>query len=106
MTRRRLASIALCAAALVLGTATMPAGARAATYAQTVAATPGLAAYWRLGEAPGAATAADALNAWPGTYAATTLGAGGALSADADTAAAFTGAARSAPATAPRSPAR
>jgi large repetitive protein len=92
MTRRRLASIALCAAAFLLGTAATPAGARAATYAQTVGATPGLAAYWRLGEAPGATTAAEAVNAWPGTYAAPTLGATGALSGDADTAARFTGA--------------
>jgi large repetitive protein len=92
MTRRRLASIALCATAFLLGTAATPAGAQAATYAQTVGATPGVAAYWRLGEAPGATTAADAANAWPGTYAAATPGAPGALSGDADTAARFTGA--------------
>src|SRR4051794_14351034 len=66
--------------------------AEVATYAQTVAAAPGLAAYWRLGEAPGAATAADAAQAWPGTYAAATLGAPGALSGDADTAARLAGA--------------
>jgi Concanavalin A-like lectin/glucanases superfamily len=92
MTRRRLASIALFALAFLLGTAATPAGAQAATYAQTVGATPGLAAYWRLGEAPGATTAADAVGAWPGTYAAATLGATGALSGDGDSAARFTGA--------------
>jgi len=89
VTRRRLVPLALAVAALVAAAA--PAGANAAGYAETVAATPGLSDYWRLGEAAGATTAADTANAWPGTYAATTLGAIGALSADADTAARFAG---------------
>jgi hypothetical protein len=89
MTRRRLLPLALAVVALVLAAA--PAGAHAAGYAETVAATPGLSDYWRLGEAAGTATAADTANAWPGTYSATTLGAGGALSGDADTAARFAG---------------
>jgi hypothetical protein len=91
MIRRRLAPIALCALAFLLGTAVTPAGARAATYADTVTATPGVAAYWRLGEATGATTAADAIGAWPGTYGAATLGASGALSGDDDTAVRFAG---------------
>ena len=90
MTRRRLLPLALAVAALV--TAAAPAGAHAAGYADTVAATPGLSDYWRLGEAAGAPTAADTANAWPGIFAATTLGADGALSGDADTAARFAGA--------------
>jgi large repetitive protein len=90
VTRRRLPPLALAVAALVPAAA--PAGAHAAGYAETVAATPGLSDYWRLGEPAGATTAADTANAWPGTYAATTLGADGALSADADTAARFAGA--------------
>ncbi|HET7457404.1 MAG TPA: LamG domain-containing protein [Gemmatimonadaceae bacterium] len=85
---RRLLPLALALVAVLLAA---PAGAHAATYAQTVAATPGLSDHWRLGEAAGATTAADATGAWPGTYAATTLGADGALSADADTAARFAG---------------
>jgi hypothetical protein len=90
VTRRRLLALALAVAALVLAAA--PAGAHAAGYAETVAATPGLSDYWRLGEPAGATTAADTANAWPGTYSATTLGADGALSGDADTAPRFAGA--------------
>jgi hypothetical protein len=85
---RRLLPLALALVALLVAA---PAGANAATYADTVAATPGLTDYWRLGETAGATTAADAKNAWPGTYTAATLGADGALSGDADTAARFTG---------------
>jgi large repetitive protein len=89
VSRRRLALALGAAAALLLGAA--PARADAATYAQTVAGTPGLSAYWRLGEASGATTAADTTNARPGTYVATTLGTEGALSGDADTAARLAG---------------
>jgi hypothetical protein len=85
---RRLLTLALGLAALILAA---PAAAHAATYAETVAATPGLSDYWRLGETAGANTAADTTSAWPGAYAAPTLGAQGALSGDADTAARFTG---------------
>jgi hypothetical protein len=91
MTRRLLLPVALGALACLLGMAAAPAGAHAATYAETVSATPGLAAYWRLGEPAGATAAAEARSTWPGTYAATTLGADGALSGDADTAARFAG---------------
>jgi hypothetical protein len=92
MTRRRLVPHAIGVVACLLGLAAAPAGAHAASYGQTVAGTPGLSAYWRLGEAAGATTAADAANAWPGTYVAPALGALGALSGDADTAARFSGA--------------
>ena len=91
MTRRRLVPLAIGVFACLLGMAAAPAGAHAATYAQTVSATPGLAAYWRLGEPAGTTAAGDGTTAWPGTYAATTLGAQGALSGDADTAARFAG---------------
>ncbi|MEA2381576.1 MAG: large repetitive protein [Solirubrobacteraceae bacterium] len=91
MTRRLLLPVALGVLACLLGMAAAPAGAHAATYAETVSATPGLAGYWRLGEPAGATTAADATSAWPGTYAATTLAADGALTGDPDTAARFAG---------------
>ena len=49
-------------------------------------------AYWRLGEAPGAATAIDELGGHPGTYqGAPSLGVSGLLPGDRDTAAAFDG---------------
>jgi hypothetical protein len=89
VTRRHVIALAVAVAGVLLGVA--PAGASAATYAETVSATPGLSAYWRLGEAAGASTAADATAGFPGTYTATTLGVGGALSDDPDTAARFAG---------------
>ena len=91
MTRRRLLPLAIGVVACLLGMAAAPAGAHAATYAQTVTGTPGLTDYWRLGEATGTTTAADATSTWPGTYVAPALGVLGALSDDADTAARFTG---------------
>jgi hypothetical protein len=64
--------------------------------------TPGLAAYWRLGEPSGTA-AADETAAHPGTYSApgVTLGAPGALTDDPDTSAAFDGASGEMTATTP-----
>jgi hypothetical protein len=60
-------------------------------YANDVLATPGLLAYWRMGEASGS-TAGDATGRYPGTYAgAVSLGQPGALVADANTSAAFDG---------------
>src|SRR4051794_17476370 len=89
---RRLARIVLAVAALALALgAAVPALAAAAPYADTVGATTGLAAYWRLGEAAGP-VAADAKAAWPGTISGVTLGTLGALTDDADTAATFAGA--------------
>ena len=90
MTRRRLAGLALGIVAVVATTAP-GAAADAATYADTVAATPGLTDYWRLGESAGTTTAADATGAAPGAYVAPALGVAGALTGDADTAARFTG---------------
>jgi large repetitive protein len=91
VTRRRLAALALGTVA-ALATAAPGAAADAATYAGTVAATPGMTDYWRLGEQPGTTTAADATGtAALGTYVGATLGVTGALSGDADTAARFAG---------------
>src|SRR3954452_21728223 len=91
MTARRLLPLAIGVLACLLGMAAAPAGAHSATYAQTVAGTPGLSAYWRLGEGPGTTSAADAANAWPGTYVAPKLGAQGALSDDSDAPVRFPG---------------
>jgi hypothetical protein len=69
----------------------VPPSARAADYASLVRATPGLKAYWRLGERSGT-VAADAAGQAAGAYlGGPGLGARGALSADADTSAAFDG---------------
>ena len=73
----------------------LPSGAAAQTtgadYAGGVLSTPGLRAYWRLGEATGS-VAADATAHAPGSYlGGPGLGARGALSADPDTAARFDG---------------
>jgi glucose/arabinose dehydrogenase len=60
-------------------------------YSAVVSATPGLVAYWRLGDGSGL-VAADQLGLRPGTYAGgVLLGAPGALVGDPDTAAAFDG---------------
>jgi hypothetical protein len=80
----------------VLGTlaalVAVPSTAAGADYAQTVLSTPGLASYWRLGDASGA-TAVDARGQAPGTYiGGPGLGARGALSSDADTSVRFDGA--------------
>jgi len=89
--RVRLQAVAIGVLAFLVGTAAAPARAHAATYAGTVAATPGLTDLWRLGEAAGAPTAADSTGASPGAYTAASLGALGAISGDADTAARFAG---------------
>ena len=66
-----------------------PAGTSA--YREAILATPGLAAYWRLGELAGT-TAADGRGAHPGTYAGSVLlGEEGALPSDPDTSAGFDG---------------
>jgi hypothetical protein len=73
--------------------ASFPAGAAAQStdYAGRVLSTPGLTAYWRLGEASGT-VATDATGRAAGTYlGGAALGARGALSADADTATRFGG---------------
>ena len=72
--------------------AVLPSAAQAQSpYADLVASTPGLTAYWRLGE-PTGTVADDAKGAADGTYVGgPALGARGALSADADTAARFDG---------------
>lgn len=64
------------------------------SYGDLVTGTPGLLAYWRLGE-PGGSVAADELGARPGAYAprGVTLGVAGALPGDPSTAAAFDGSA-------------
>jgi hypothetical protein len=87
---RRAALVLSGLVALALGAA--PAGAEAAGYAATVAATPNVAAHWRLGD-PLGTTAAGALAGVPNGVA-TGVGfrADGALSGDADTAATFAGA--------------
>jgi hypothetical protein len=60
-------------------------------YRDDVLSTPGLLAYWRLGET-GGTTAADARAAYPGAYSgAVTLAQPGALATDGDTSAAFDG---------------
>jgi hypothetical protein len=79
----------LVAALLIAGT---PQAAQAAgDYPGTITHTPGLRAYWRLGEASGV-VAADATGRSPGSLlGGVALGAHGALSFDADTAARFDG---------------
>jgi hypothetical protein len=69
-----------------------PADAAAqADYASTVRSTPGLASYWRLGDASGT-VAADAAGSSPGAYSGgVALGARGALSSGSDTSARFDG---------------
>jgi PKD repeat protein len=63
----------------------------ASAYREAILATPGLAAYWRLGDLAGTA-AADQRDAHPGTYAgAFLLGEEGALPSDPDTSAGFDG---------------
>jgi len=84
--------VALGALAVVGG---FPSGAAAqstgADYASRVLSTPGLTAYWRLGEATGA-VAIDATARAPGSYlGGPELGAGGALRGDADAATRFDG---------------
>ena len=75
----------------LVGLAAVPSTAAGADYASTVLSTPGLAAYWRLGESSGTA-AADAKGQAAGTYVgAPALGARGALSADADASVRFDG---------------
>ena len=66
--------------------------AAVASYRDVVLGTPGVLAYWRLGE-PAGVTAIDELGARPGAYAArgVTLGQPGALPGDPNTAAAFDG---------------
>jgi hypothetical protein len=80
---RRWALGAVGALALLAGAA--PAGASAAGYAETVRATPGVTAYWRLGEAAGVAPA-DAVAGVTGQSFSVTAGWAGAISDDADTA--------------------
>lgn len=76
-------------ARLIVTTAACPATASA--YADAVAATPGVVALWRLGEASGP-TACDRIGADPGRYVGdVALGQAGALPGDPDTAAAFRG---------------
>jgi acid phosphatase type 7 len=72
--------------------ATFTTASQASTaYSKDVLATPGLRAYWRLGESAGR-TAADALGAFVGTYdGGFSLGQPGALFGDVDTAARFDG---------------
>src|SRR6476646_6963367 len=66
---------------------------RSSSYSQAVLATPGLAGYWRLGEAPGASTACDSFGVSSGTYqSGSATGLAGALPGDPDTAATFDGA--------------
>ena len=84
--------MAATAAALVVA-AGWPAGAAAQSggYAGGVVATPGLKAYWRLGESSGT-VAADRTGSAPGSYlGGAGLGAHGALHADPDTAVRFDG---------------
>jgi Concanavalin A-like lectin/glucanases superfamily len=82
----------LAALALALGLAgAAPAAAHASSYADAVAATPGLAGWWRLGEASGT-QAADETGGAPGSLTAVTLGTAGAIDGDADMAARFNGA--------------
>jgi hypothetical protein len=77
------------AALVVLGLAAQ--AQAAGGYAETVTGTPGLLAYWRLGERSGT-TAADVTGRAPGSLlGGVGLGAHGALSLDADTAARFDG---------------
>ena len=83
-------------AAVAVVVVVFPASAAAqdvdAPYPSAVIATPGLAAYWRLGEVSGT-VAADAAGQAPGSYrGAPGLGARGALRADADSATRFDGA--------------
>jgi hypothetical protein len=87
MTGARSVLAALCALALCAG-APAPAGASAGSDA--VSSTPGLAGWWRLGEATGAA--ADSAGTSPGTWAgAVVRGTPGALDGDPDGAAALAG---------------
>ena len=67
-----------------------PAAAHAGAYADAVRATPGLAGYWRLGEASGTSVA-NAAGGPAGSLSLAQLGVAGALHGDADTAARFSG---------------
>ena len=90
-TRRRSTLLAMVPALVVA--AGWPAGAAAQSggYAGGVVATPGLKAYWRLGESSGT-VAADRTGSAPGSYlGGAGLGARGALRADPDTAVRFDG---------------
>jgi hypothetical protein len=89
----RVACLMAAAATMLAVAAGWPAGAAAQSggYAAAVVATPGLKAYWRLGESSGT-VAADRTGSAPGSYlGGAGLGAHGALHADPDTAVRFDG---------------
>ena len=89
----RVACLIAAAATMLAVAAGWPAGAAAQSggYAAAVVATPGLKAYWRLGESSGT-VAADRTGSAPGSYlGGAGLGARGALHADPDTAVRFDG---------------
>jgi hypothetical protein len=83
-------SLLLALATALAVPAAAPAAANAGAYADAVRATPGLAGYWRLGEASGTSVA-NAAGGPAGSLSLVQLGVAGALDGDADTAGRFGG---------------
>lgn len=68
-----------------------PVDVHAASYSSTILSTPGLASYWRLGDAPGSTSLANSAGSTSATNFGATLGIPGALFGDSTTAASFSG---------------